>query len=207
MKKLILNAAHGRLQAPGKRSPLLSIDHPLREEIMKADRQTGNMWRIPEWWISKRVVETILQMLPPNINAIHLVKDTENRGQYLNERVRSGNKLNADLWVGVHFDALGDGSSFNHAEGHHVFYATAEEEAKIFNRNIELMFPNERNRGIHRNPSAQYPTRFWELHGTNCKSLIVETFFYTNERQCELILNSLDQIAAAYTNAIIEWAS
>lgn len=202
--KIILNASHGRLQA-GKRSPWLGFDHPLREEIMKADRQSGPGWKLPEWWVSKKVVENIIYMLPKEINAIHLVPDTENRWQYLSGRIAKGNAMKADLWIGVHFDALGDGSSFNTAEGHHVFYASAKEEARLLNKYVELQFPKEKNRGIHHNPSPQYPVRFAELHSTNCKALISETFFYTNERQCELILNSIEEIANAHSNMIQEW--
>lgn len=170
---------------------------------MKADRQLGPRWFLPEWYTNKLIVEAICAAdYPDGLEVINVVPNSENIGQYLSERVKIGNKTKGDLWIGVHSDAVG--TDFNHAGGHHVFYATAKKEAEILNKHMGLLFPEEKNRGIHRNPSPQYPTRFWELHGTNCPAILTENFFFTNERECKLILDNIDVIAAAHINAILE---
>lgn len=201
--RVLVNPGHGRLQK-FKRSPELSFDHPLKEQVMKADRQSGPKWFLPEWYTNKLIVEAICAAnYPDGLEVINVVPNSENVGQYLNERVKIGNKMKGDLWIGVHSDAVGDGS-YNHAGGHHVFYASAKKEAEILNKHMSLCFPNEKNRGIHQNPSSAYPIRYAELHQTNCLALISENFFFTNERECKLILDNIEVIAAAHINAILE---
>ena len=200
--RVLVNPGHGQ-KMPGKRSPELPFDHPLKEQIMKADRQPGPRWFLPEWYTNKLIVEAICTAdYPDGLEVINVVPNSENVGQYLNERVKIGNKLKGDLWIGVHSDAIG--TEFNHARGHHVFYATAKREAEILNKHMELLFPNEKNRGVHQNPSRSYPTRFWELHGTNCSAVLSENFFFTSELDCKLILDNIEVIAAAHINAILE---
>lgn len=200
--RVLVNPGHGRLQK-FKRSPELPFDHPLKEQIMKADRQPGPRWFLPEWYTNKLIVEAICAAdYPDGLEVVNVVPNSENVGQYLSERVKIGNKLKGDLWIGVHSDAVG--ADFNHAGGHHVFYATAKKEAEILNKHMELLFPEEKNRGVHQNPSRAYPTRFWELHGTTMPSILSENFFFTNERECKLILDNIEVIAAAHINAILE---
>ena len=201
--RVLVNPGHGQ-KMPGKRSPELPFDHPLKEQIMKADRQPGPRWFLPEWYTNKLIVEAICTAdYPDGLEVINVVPNSENVGQYLNERVKIGNKMKGDLWIGVHSDAVGDGG-FNLAQGHHVFYASAKREADILNKHMELLFPREKNRGIHQNPSRQYPTRFLELHGTNCPAILSENFFFTSELDCKLILDNIGVIAAAHINAILE---
>lgn len=205
MSKLcIINSGHGRLQAPGKRSPILPFDHPLRERIMKEDRQ--KLFRYPEWFGNREITRHIMRMLPKEIKAIELIPDTENYGQFLTGRVVKGNKLKADLWLGIHSDAANNGETFVNAKGHHVFYASAKEEAELLNHHMQLMFPQRQNRGTHHNPSSQYPTPFHELHGTNCKGLISENFFYSDEEEVRFLLDNLEAIASAHCNFLIEWS-
>lgn len=199
--RVLVNPGHGRLQE-FKRSPELPFDHPLKERIMFEDKQT--IFRLPEWWTNREIVRHICAAnYPDGLEVINVVPNSENVGQYLNERVKIGNRMKGDLWIGVHSDAVGDGS-YNHAGGHHVFYASAKKEAEILNKHMELLFPRENNRGIHQNPSSQYPIRFWELHGTTMKSILSENFFFTNERECKLILDNIEVIASAHINAILE---
>lgn len=200
--RVLVNPGHGRLQK-FKRSPELPFDHPLKEQVMKADGQRGPKWFLPEWYTNKLIVEAICAAdYPDGLEVINVVPNSENVGQYLNERVKIGNKLKGDLWIGVHSDAVG--VEFNHARGHHVFYATAKKEAEILNKHMGLCFPNEKNRGIHQNPSRAYPTRFWELHGTTMPSILSENFFFTSELDCKLILDNIEVIAAAHINSILE---
>jgi len=204
MKSVILNSGHGRLQAPGKRSPILPFDHPLRERIMKEDRQ--KLFRYPEWFGNREITKHIIRMLPKEIKAIELIPDPENYGQFLSGRIERGNKIKADLWLGIHSDAASMNDTFVNAKGHHVFYASAKEEAELLNHHMKLMFPQRVSRGVHHNPSAQYPVRFAELHATKHVSLISENFFYTDEEEVRFLLDNLEAIAAAHCNFLIEWS-
>jgi len=202
--RVLVNPGHGFYQK-GKRSPELPFDHPLKERIMREDKQ--RKFVLPEWWTNREIVRHIVSAnYPDGLDVVSVVPNSENVGQYLNERVKIGNKMKGDLWIGVHSDAVGDGS-FSLARGHHVFYATAKKEAEILNKHMGLLFPGEKNRGVHPNPSRAYPTRFWELHGTNCPAILSENFFFTSELDCKLILDNIGVIAAAHTNMILEWYS
>ena len=209
MKKLrvLINPGHGYWQRPGKRSPWLGLDHPLKEKIMKMDGQKGPGWRLPEWATNKLIAEHICAAeYPDNLEVLNVMPDTERYGQFLSGRIAKGNKLKADLWIGVHSDADGSGNVFTNAGGHHVFYASARKEAEMLNKHMEMLFPNEKNRGTHNNPSSSYPIRYAELHQTNCSALISENFFFTNERECKLILDSIEVIGQAHINFLIEWS-
>jgi hypothetical protein len=134
MKKLrvLINPGHGYWQRPGKRSPWLGLDHPLKEKIMKMDGQKGPGWRLPEWATNKLIAEHICAAeYPDNLEVLNVMPDTERYGQFLSGRIAKGNKLKADLWVGIHSDADGSGNVFTHAGGHHVFYASARKEAEM----------------------------------------------------------------------------
>lgn len=201
---VVVNNGHGRLQK-GKRSPILGFDHELRERIMKDDLQAH--FRLPEWWTNREIVRYICFWLGQSgIQAINLLPDSERYGQFLEGRVAKANKIKHDLYVSVHSDAFGDGSTFNTARGHHVFYAAHPEIAQIFNNNMAAMFPDSQNRGIVLNPSPKAPSRFYELHATRMPAVLTENFFYTSELDCKLILDNLESIAQAHVNAILEWS-
>jgi len=206
MKPILINPGHGQRQL-GKRSGYLGFDHELKEQIMREDKQKGPGWRLPEWWTNKQIAARVCHLLDEaGIYNVNILPDSQNYGQYLSARVAKGNALKGRLWVGIHSDALGDGSQFFNVNAHHVFYAYHKDIAKIFNKHMEYLFPKEENRGVVRNPSPQSPSRFHELHGTNCPAVITENFFYSSEIGCRLILDSLDLISVAHTNAIIEWS-
>lgn len=203
MKKLVVvNNGHGQLQR-FKRSPHLGFDHELKERIMAEDKQ--KVFCLPEWWTNREIVRHICAYdYPDGLNVVPLLPDSENYDQFLSGRVARANKMKPDLYVSVHSDAFGNGE-FNTAGGHHVFYAYHKELAQMLNKHMEMMFPKENNRGIVRNPSPKSPTRFYELHGTTAPSVLSENFYFTNERECKLILDSIELIAQAHINFILEW--
>jgi len=201
--RVVINNGHGRLQ-PGKRSRPLGFDHEYRERIMKEDRQKN--FCFAEWWSNREIVRHICHLLgQAGVDHVNLVPDSENYGQFLSGRVARANLIKHDLYVSVHSDAFGDGE-FNHARGHHVFYAYHRDIAKIFNNNMAAMFPNSENRGIVLNPSPKSPGIFHELHGTKKPAVLTENFFYTSELDCKLILDNIELIAQAHVNAILEWS-
>lgn len=199
--RVVVNNGHGRYQK-GKRSPELPFDHPLKDRIMREDGQ--KKFVLPEWWTNREIVRHICSAkFPDEIEVINLLPNSEKYGQYLNERVKMANALKPDLYVAVHSDAFGE--TFTHAEGFSTFYSGNKDLANVFNTNMVHMFPEKKNRGVIKNPSNVSPVKFWELHGTNCPSVLTENFFFTNELECRLILDHIESIAHAHVNAIIEW--
>ncbi len=196
MKTIIISNSHGYYQA-GKRSGPLAFDHPLRERIMKEDKQ--KLFVYPEWWGSREIKRYIMANLPSDIKAIDLVPNPEKVGKFLTGRVAKANSLKADLYLSIHSDAFGMGE-FNTAHGFSTFYHSAKEEAEIFNRHMALMLPDRKNRGLVWNNT------FHEIVGVKHKAVLTENLFYTNELEVRFLLDNLEAIGQAHTNAIIEWS-
>lgn len=183
----ILDNGHGK-GTPGKRSPKFTDGRQLLE-----------------YEFNRKIVEKLMAKLDAaGIEYYNLVPEVEGDIS-LHTRVTRANQYSSQLpklYVSIHGNAYGNGSSFTSPNGIETFYYSSSVKgrrmARIFQEHL-IETINWKDRGIK-------TARFYVLKHTSMPAVLTENGFYTNKDECEKMLDDSwqDKIAKAHYLAIKE---
>jgi N-acetylmuramoyl-L-alanine amidase len=188
--KFLLDNGHGGLingvpQTAGKRSP---------------DFGNGILY---EGVSNRNIVSKILDLCKKEgIGAINLVPELEDIS--LSERVKRANKHPEAILISVHSNA----ASTEQANGWEIFSTVGQNNsdkiAEVIYTEFKKAFPDSKFRTETADGDADKETDFYIIKKANCKAVLVENFFMTNEKECELLMSEEGQnkIAKATFEAI-----
>lgn len=104
----------------------------------------------------------------------------------LRDRTNLANRVKADLFISIHADAYGDGSTFNSANGTTTFiYNSAPEKAL----NIASAIHKEVVNGIGRRDRGVKRANFHVLRETKMPAILIEYAFMTNLEEVKLLIS------------------
>lgn len=183
---IIVDAGHG-ISTQGKRSP----DGALLE--YKYCREVADL-----------VVDK-LQTL--GIEAQRIPIDDEDMS--INKRCKLINKINPDLVVSVHCNAMGNGSEWMPAKGWSAFvYNKASKRSRLL---AECLYDSALKRGLKtRKPTPKQ--KYWEQNlgicrMTKCPAVLTENLFQDNKEDVQLLLSNegKDKIVDLHVEGIVNY--
>lgn len=183
---ILIDAGHGK-STLGKRSP----DGTLLE--YKYCRE-----------IADRVVE---QLQLHNIEAQRIPTDDEDMS--IAKRCNLINKLNPELVVSIHCNAMGDGTDWMPAKGWSVFvYDKASNKSRLL---AECLYDNALKQGLKlRKPNAVQ--KYWEQNlgicrMTKCPTVLTENLFQDNWEDVKFLLSDVgkNKIVNLHVYGILEY--
>ncbi len=192
-----LDNGHGSLQA-GKRSPVW---------------EDGS--QLEEWEFNRQIVQKIIQRLEITGVQFFNVVPEEDVGSFLPERVERANSKISDLglpkiFVSVH----GNAASAPEASGLECWYyldsSSGRKIASIFQKHIYQTLSSIEHdhewvdRGIR--TISPHGRSFYVLKSSEMPAVLTENGFYTNPKECKLMMNEdvQQKIADAHVAAILE---
>jgi len=179
----------GEYQTAGKRSPKFEFgqyfegvgNREIVHKLMRACKEAG-------------------------ILAINIVETEEDMP--LKERVERANILQRlhknCIYVSIHSDAFHQ----EQANGYSVYTSPGETRsdqiAEIFIESMEKEFPEHNLRQDLSDGDKDKEAKFYVLKNTISPAILIENFFMTNKRECELLLNEAfqDQIVRCHMESI-----
>ena len=179
----------GEYQTQGKRSPEF--------EFGQYFEGVGN----------REIVKKLLEKCKgAGIAAIDIV-DTE-EDMPLRERVEKANILQRlhknCIYVSVHSDAF----THESAQGFSVYTSPGKTQsdniAETFVENMIKAFPDHKLRADNSDGDLDKEANFYVLKHTACPAILIENFFMTNKRECELLLTEefQDRIVKCHMKSI-----
>lgn len=186
----------GKYQTKGKRSPFIPT-HP-----------EGTV--VYEGIFNRIIVSLVKDMCIKNdIEVVNLVDTQEDVP--LSQRVRKANLIHKEnkrsIYISIHANAYGDGSSFNSARGVSTFYHTnsrnGKKLAKVMQENL-VKETGLKDRGAIANKTW---ANFYVLRKTHMPAILTENGFMTNYREACLMLTEefQQQVADAHFNTIMHF--
>lgn len=186
---VILDNGHG-IDTPGKRSPVWS-----------------NNTQLLEWKFNRIIVDNIIKYMEiANISYVKLVPESEDIS--LQERVNRVNKLYNEYkdkykiyLISIHGNAAENSS----ASGIEVFTSVGETKSDII---AETLYKELKSMGWKMRPFSSTKQakeeNFYILKNTKCPAVLSENGFYTNEEECQKMLEFFWQkkIAMAHYKTI-----
>jgi len=198
--RVAIDAGHGS-DTPGKRTPpfpqSVDIDGDGRIDIEK-----GSQYR--EHWAAVfvcRKLDTALRRCGFDTFAVAWDWESEkdDPNPELDERQAAIKAANCDISISVHFNAFGDGYSFNSADGFCVFISSVAAKVKDSRRLAQCIVnrlaegTQQRNRGVLADDFALCNAA---AMGTKA-SVLVELAFMTNYREALLMVSDAFQTECA----------
>jgi len=190
----LLDAGHGGMidgeyQTAGKRSPEF--------EFGQYFEGVGN----------RLIVKNILaQCKALGIDAIDIVDSDEDIS--LKERVKRANNLHAQkkncIYVSMHSDAFSNPQANGYSIYTSVGQTSSDAIAETFLDTMKEYFPDHTLRHDNTDGDTDKEAHFYVLKYTACPAILIENFFYTNPKECELLLNNdfQDKIASCHMDSI-----
>lgn len=190
----ILDPGHGGMidgeyQTAGKRSPEF--------EFGQYFEGVGN----------REIVKKIIkQCRALGISAIDIVDSEEDVS--LKERVRRANELHKQkkncIYVSMHSDGFDDPRAHGYSIYTSVGETSSDAIATMFLDTMKDYFPDHRLRHDNTDGDEDKEAHFYVLKKTACPAILIENFFYTNPRECELLLNKSfqDKIVTCHMDSI-----
>lgn len=185
--------------APSKRSPVF-------DGVIEGFER-GFRYNEGEW--NRVCTEFILQEL--ELNGIDCMDLNEGTWEDvpLHTRIKKANRLNRErkcVFISVHSNAAGDGRTFNNAKGNGVYIypncsKTSRELANSFSDSYQNHFGHiTKWRGIKER-------NFAVLRATNCPAVLLETGFFTNAEEVQLMMTHawISRLATVVSDAILDF--
>ena len=185
-----LDNGHGKLTA-GKRSPKFDNGSRFFEYEFNRD-------------IVKRVIEKLDEKGVKHFNVVPEV-DTDN---FLQGRVERANEKQSDLpkiFLSIHANAFGN-SDWGTPKGIETWHfhnsRTGQSLARVFQKHL-ISRTGWSNRKLKSYPGKK---QFYVLRNTNMPAVLTENGFYTNKKECALLMKTeiRQKIAEAHIDAILE---
>jgi len=180
----------GEYQTAGKRSPIWDNGTQYFEGV-------GN----------RLIVDLILEKLTQQgIRCYDVVSSEEDVS--LSERVKRANeadKTEKVIYVSIHSDAFSSES----ANGYSVYTSIGETKsdkvATIFLDNMKVEFPDHKLRRDTTDGDEDKESNFYVLKNTTSPAILIENFFMTNYRECQLLLDSTfrEKLADCHVKSIL----
>lgn len=172
-----INPNTGEYVTPGKRSPRWSDGTILYEGVSNRN-------------IAKKVGEKLKAL---GIEFAYTVTPTEWQDVSLATRVQRANALAAKksaVFISIHSNA--GPTSPSTANGFEVYTTPGEtksdEYATIFFNEFEKEFPELKARKDMSDGDPDREAHFYVIKGANCPAFLIESMFYTNEKECKLLM-------------------
>tara|TARA_R110000751_G_scaffold50132_2_gene111072 strand:+ start:682 stop:1356 length:675 start_codon:yes stop_codon:yes gene_type:complete len=190
----LLDAGHGGIidgeyQTAGKRSPEF--------EFGQYFEGVGN----------RMIVKNMLaQCKVLGIDAIDIVDSDEDIS--LKERVKRANNLHTQkkncIYVSIHSDAFSNPQANGYSIYTSVGNTASDGVATTFIDTMREYFPDHTSRHDNSDGDADKEAQFYVLKYTSCPAILIENFFYTNPKECELLLDKAfqDKIASCHMDSI-----
>ena len=190
----ILDPGHGGMidgeyQTAGKRSPEF--------EFGQYFEGVGNR---------EIVKKMIAQCKALGIDAINIADTEEDIS--LGERVRIANNLHKQkkncIYVSMHSDAFSDPRAHGYSIYTSVGETSSDAIASMFLETMKDYFPGHKLRHDNTDGDEDKEAHFYVLKKTHCPAILIENFFYTNPKECKLLLNDSfqDKIVACHMDSI-----
>ncbi|MBN1182133.1 MAG: N-acetylmuramoyl-L-alanine amidase [Bacteroidales bacterium] len=183
----ILDNGHGKATA-GKRSPKLDDGRQLLE-----------------YEYNRKIVAKLIEKLNvASIDNHNLVPETEGDIS-LEERVKRANDLTSakpKMYVSIHGNAYGSGSSWTSPNGIETYYYTSS----LKGRRMARIFQEHLIEEVGWNDRGIKTANFYVLKYTDMPAVLSENGFYTNKDECIKMLDDtwIEKIATAHFKAIKE---
>lgn len=190
----VLDAGHGGIidgeyQTAGKRSPEF--------EFGQYFEGVGN----------RMIVKNMLaQCKALGIDAIDIVDSDDDIS--LKERVKRANRLHAKnkncIYVSIHSDAFSNPQANGYSIYTSVGNTASDAVASSFLDTMKEYFPDHTLRHDSSDGDEDKEAHFYVLKYTSCPAILIENFFYTNPRECKLLLDKAfqDKIASCHMDSI-----
>lgn len=136
------------------------------------------------------------------IEAVNLVPELEDIS--LSERVKRANKYTNAVLISLHSNA----AATEQANGWEIFSTVGQNNsdkvAEVIYSEFKKAFPNAKFRLETTDGDSDKETDFFIIKKVNCKAVLVENFFMTNKKDCELLTSEegKNKIAQAVFEAI-----
>lgn len=186
MGSVVIDAGHGK-STPGKRSPDSSII---------------------EYKYCREIADQIVSKLQScGIQAQRIPEDDSDIP--LKERSIIVNKINPNLLVSIHCNAMGNGSEWMPAKGWSVFVNINDsDKSKLL---AECLYDEALKQGLKiRKPNPQQ--KYWEqslgiCRMTNCPAVLTENLFMDNKEDVQLLLSEegKNKIVNLHVRGILEY--
>tara|TARA_R100001463_G_scaffold7734_2_gene24541 strand:+ start:21 stop:683 length:663 start_codon:yes stop_codon:yes gene_type:complete len=140
------------------------------------------------------------------ISAVDIVGSEEDVS--LTERVRRANELHKQkkncIYVSMHSDAFNDPRAHGYSVYTSVGETSSDAIASMFLETMKDYFPDHKLRHDNTDGDEDKEAHFYVLKKTACPAILIENFFYTNPRECELLLNKSfqDKIVTCHMDSI-----
>ena len=113
----------------------------------------------------------------------------------LEKRVDISNKNNCDLFISIHCNA----HTNKEANGFETYsYAGSSDLQKLTHKIILNRIPSLKDRGIKK-------ASYYVLKYTKASAVLIECGFITNESDCEILLNNIDNFALSICQSIVTY--
>lgn len=191
-KIIVLDPGHAK-NTPGKRSP----DGSLREYEFAQDIANKALQILSNY--------DVKVILTKNMND----NDDTDLGDALAHRVNLANNAGANIFISIHGNAAGGGSSWMNGKGFEIFWCTgghadSENLAKIGSQECMKKMDDFgiQDRGIKTGD-------FYVIHRTHMPSVLCEFGFYDNKPECGIMKTNAFRIACAeaVANTAIKYLS
>ena len=190
----ILDPGHGGMidgeyQTAGKRSP--------KFEFGQYFEGVGNR---------EIVKKMVAQCKALGIDAINIADTEEDIS--LGERVRMANNLHKQkkncVYVSMHSDAFSNPQAHGYSVYTSVGETSSDAIASMFLETMKDYFPDHRLRHDNTDGDEDKEAHFYVLKKTHCPAILIENFFYTNPRECQLLLDEAfqDKIVTCHMDSI-----
>jgi N-acetylmuramoyl-L-alanine amidase len=187
--KIAVDAGHGSMTA-GKRTAPMRSDIDVNKDG-KADIKKGEQYR--EHIANVGVANLLIKELDrcgfaTMISGFDDNDATDDVDTALGDRQRAIAKANCDFSVSVHFNAYGDGKTFNNANGigiyiHNSNYGQSEKLARAVLNNL-IQGTKQINRGISKQSLAMCNCNYLDVKA----AILVELAFMTNENEATTMM-------------------
>ncbi len=152
------------------------------------------------------VKKMIAQCKALGIDAINIADSEEDIP--LGERVRMANNLHRHkkncIYVSMHSDAFSDPRAHGYSIYTSVGETSSDAIASMFLNTMKDYFPDHKLRHDNTDGDEDKEAHFYVLKKTHCPAILIENFFYTNPKECQLLLNESfqDKIVACHMDSI-----
>ena len=140
------------------------------------------------------------------IDAIDIVDSDEDIS--LKERVKRANNLHSQkkncIYVSIHSDAFSNPQANGYSIYTSVGNTGSDAVASSFLDTMKEYFPDHTLRHDNSDGDADKEAHFYVLKYTSCPAILIENFFYTNPKECKLLLDKAfqDKIASCHMDSI-----
>lgn len=199
--KVALDNGHGS-DYIGKWSPVLPNDLQIKDSDC-----IDNTGRFREYLFNRKIIKMLYDKLISDGDIMPYLIVPELNDISLSERKRRVNKINPDICISMHANAIGYGNTWENAKGFSIWTSRGQTKsdsyAEIFYNKFTDFFEDDEyiktkygsNIKILRDYSdgdSDYEANFAMLM-VNCPAILIETMFFTNIKDVQIMMDDYFQ--------------